>query len=254
MMIAERRHAPWLSETVGGVVSSVVMLAVVLTLGLLGYAPLGEAAAPLGLAAAFVAVTVGGVVFAMASHSAMPAAGPSSATALIFADAVAPLMRDPVVQASGSAGLPLVLAAAGTMVVLMGVLQITFARLGLGRIAQFVPQPVLAGFMNGVAVLIFLSQVPTLLGLHPGEGLSGFHLGTLAVGLATAVCTWSIAGRWPRAPSQLLALAFGLLLYAVLHRQWPALVLGSTIGPLPEAMPRPDLPLHLAQAGTAAFV
>ena len=47
----------------------------------------------------------------------------------------------------------------------MGILQILFGRIGLGRMAQFVPQPVLAGFMNGVAVLILVPQIPTLLGL-----------------------------------------------------------------------------------------
>lgn len=254
-MIADRRHAPWLTETLGGGVGSVVMLAVVLTIGLLGFAPLGEAAAPLGLAAAFVAVSVGGLFFALTSRSAMPAAGPSSATALIFAGAIAPLVRDPAVLAGDSASLPLLLAAAGAMVVLMGVLQIAFASLGLGRIAQFVPQPVLAGFMNGVAVLILLSQLPTLLGLQAGDALlSSFHLGTLAVGLATAAVTWLIALRWPRAPSQLIGLAFGLALYAALQQRWPALELGSTIGPLPAAVPRPDLPLRLADAATAAFV
>lgn len=250
----DRRHAPWPAEIAGGVVGSVVMLAVVLTLGLLGYAPLGEAAAPLGLAAALVSVTVGGLLLAFFGRSAMPVAGPSSATALIFAGAMAPLMRDPAVQSAGAAGVPLVLAAAGSIVVTMGVLQIVMARLGLGRLAQFVPQPVLAGFMNGVAVLIFLSQVPTLLGLRPGAGLSGFEAGTLAVGLATAACTWLIAWRWPRAPSQLLGLGFGLALYAALHWMWPALALGATIGPLPAVVPLPDLALRLADGATASFV
>ena len=63
-MSDDRRRAPWPAEIAGGVVGSVVMLAVVLTIGLLGYAPLGQAAAPLGLAAAFVSVTVGGLVLA----------------------------------------------------------------------------------------------------------------------------------------------------------------------------------------------
>ncbi len=253
-MITDRRHAPWPAEIGGGVVGSVVMIAVVLTIGLLGYAPLGKAGAPLGISAAFVAVAVGGLVLAFFGRSAMPVAGPSSATALIFAGAMAPLVRDPAVHAAGHSGVALVVAAAGSMVVTMGVLQIVMARLGLGRLAQFVPQPVLAGFMNGVAVLIFLSQVPTLLGLQPGDGLSSFAPGTLAVGLTTAGCTWLIAWRWPRAPSQLIGLGFGLALYASLQWLWPALALGATIGPLPEIVPMPDLPLRLADAATASFV
>lgn len=253
-MNTDQRRAPWPAEIGGGVVGSGAMLAVVLTIGLLGYAPLGPSAAALGLAAAFVSVTVGGLVLALFGRSAMPVAGPSSATALIFAGAMAPLLRDPAVQAAGASGVALVLATTGAMVVTMGMLQIVMARIGLARLAQFVPQPVLAGFMNGVAVLIFLSQLPTLLGLQPGEGLSGFEAGALAVGLATAGSTWLIAWRWPRAPSQLLGLGFGLALYAALHRLWPALALGATIGPLPEAMPLPDLPLRLVDATTLLFM
>lgn len=251
---ADRRRAPWPAEILGGTIGSVVMLAVVVTIGLLGYAPLGEAAAPRGLAAAFIAVTLGGVLFALFGRGAMPVAGPSSATALIFAGAIGPLVHDPAVTAAGASGVALVLAAGGSAVVLMGTLQIVFSRLGLGRIAQFVPQPVLAGFMNGVAVLIFLSQLPTLLGLHPGAGLADFHAGTLALGLATAACTWLIAWRWPRAPAQLIGLAFGLALYAGLHLSSPALMLGGAVGPLPSSLPMPELAWQIADGATAAFV
>jgi sulfate permease, SulP family len=251
---ADRRRAPWLAEILGGTMGSVVMIAVVVTIGLLGYAPLGEGAAPHGLAAAFVSVTIGGLLFALFGRGAMPVAGPSSATALIFAGLIAPLVHDPAVTAAGASGLALVLAAGGSAVVLMGALQIVFARLGLGRAAPFVPQPVLAGFMNGVAVLIFLSQLPTLLGLHPGAGLADFRAGTLALGLATAACTWLIAWRWPQAPAQLIGLAFGLALYAGLHASSPALMLGGAVGPLPSSLPMPELAWQIADGATAAFV
>ncbi|QTN24747.1 SLC26A/SulP transporter family protein [Rhizobacter sp. AJA081-3] len=253
-MSADRRRAPWPAEILGGTIGSVVMLAVVVTIGLLGYAPLGEGSAPRGLAAAFVSVTFGGVLFALFGRGAMPVAGPSSATALIFAGVIGPLVHDPAVAAAGASGIALVLAAGGSAVVLMGVLQIVFARLGLGRIAQFVPQPVLAGFMNGVAVLIFLSQLPTLLGLRPGAGLVDFHAGTLALGLATAACTWLIAWRWPQAPAQLIGLAFGLALYAGLHLSSSALMLGGSVGPLPSSLPMPELAWQIADPATAAFV
>ena len=38
-------------------------------------------------------------------------------------------------------------------------------RVGLHRRARLVPQPMLMGFMNGVALLLLLTQVPPLLGL-----------------------------------------------------------------------------------------
>lgn len=253
-MAGDRRRAPWAREALGGAVASVATLAVVLTIGLLGFAPLGDAGAPLGVAAAFVTVTVGGLLFALLSASTMPVAGPSSATALILAASIAPLLLDPAVVGGGARGIELVLAGAGSMVVLMGVLQVAFAKLGLGRMAQFVPQPVLAGFMNGVAVLIFLSQLPALLGLAPGAGLAAWQPATLAIGVAAAVVTWAIAWRWPGWPAQLFGLLAGLGLYAALQAFWPAVALGSTVGPLPEIVPLPDLPLELADAGVTAFL
>lgn len=247
-----RHAAPWGRELLAGATGSVVMLAVVLTIGLIGVAPLGVAAMSQGVAGAFVAATVGGLVFALISRSAMPVAGPSSATALIYAAALVPLLNDP--QLRGAADLALVFTAGATLVVAMGVLQIAFAAIGLGRLAQFVPQPVLAGFMNGVAVLIFLAQVPSLLGVAPGAGLTGWHPAALTLGLLTAAITAAVSWRWPQAPAQLIGLAAGLGLYAAMQQLAPGLSLGGTVGALPASWPLPDLPLRWAAPGTADFL
>ncbi len=248
----ERHAAPWRREVLAGATGSVVMLAVVLTIGLIGVAPLGPAAASQGVAGAFVAATVGGLVFALVSRSAMPVAGPSSATALIYAAALAPLLSDPAVQARGD--LAVVFTAGGTLVMAMGLLQIAFAAVGLGRLAQFVPQPVLAGFMNGVAVLIFLAQLPALLGIAPGSGLGGWQPAALAVGLLTAGMTGFVLWRWPHAPAQLIGLAAGLALYFGVQHLSPGLSLGGTVGQLPPSWPLPDLPLHWLVPGSAEFL
>ncbi len=43
-------------------------------------------------------------------------------------------------------------------VVLMGLLQITFGLLKLGKFIRFIPQPVIYGFVNGLAIVIFMAQ------------------------------------------------------------------------------------------------
>lgn len=250
-VLRNRHAAPWGREWLAGTTGAVVMLAVVLTIGLIGVAPLGAAAAAQGVAGAFVAAAVGGLVFALISRGAMPVAGPSSATALIYAAALAPLMSDPMVRSG--ADLSLVFVAGGTLVLTMGLLQIAFAAVGLGRLAQFVPQPVLAGFMNGVAVLIFLAQMPALLGVPQGSSLAGWQPAALAFGLFTALLTGAVLWRWPHAPAQLIGLAVGVAVYfGVLHFA-PGLSLGGTVGALPAQWPRPDLPLHWVSPGVADF-
>jgi len=45
-------------------------------------------------------------------------------------------------------------------VVLMGILQIAFGLLKLGKFIRMVPYPVMLGFVNGLAIVIFLAQIP----------------------------------------------------------------------------------------------
>lgn len=73
--------------------------------------------------------------------------GATAAIALI----VAPLARDH--------GLEYLISA----VILMGILQILLALAGVARLMRFVPRSVMVGFVNALAILIFLAQVPYLI-------------------------------------------------------------------------------------------
>ncbi len=50
-------------------------------------------------------------------------------------------------------------------VILGGVIQVALGLLGVAKLMRFVPRSVMVGFVNALAVLIFLSQVPHLLGV-----------------------------------------------------------------------------------------
>ncbi len=50
-------------------------------------------------------------------------------------------------------------------VILAGVLQIVLSLLGVARLMRFVPRSVMVGFVNALAILIFTSQLPHLLGV-----------------------------------------------------------------------------------------
>src|ERR1700712_4016606 len=51
--------------------------------------------------------------------------------------------------------------------ILMGLFQIIAGLLQLGRLMRFVSQSVLTGFVNALAILIFLAQIPQLVGVAP---------------------------------------------------------------------------------------
>ncbi|NVJ67491.1 MAG: SulP family inorganic anion transporter [Gammaproteobacteria bacterium] len=62
-------------------------------------------------------------------------------------------------------------------VVLMGLIQMLAGWLKLGKFIRMVPHPVMMGFVNGLAIVIFLAQIPSLQSFTP-EGKWGWLDGT----------------------------------------------------------------------------
>ncbi|WP_432651882.1 SulP family inorganic anion transporter [Glutamicibacter nicotianae] len=50
-------------------------------------------------------------------------------------------------------------------VIMAGIFQIILALLGVAKLMRFIPRQVMVGFVNALAILIFMSQVPELLGV-----------------------------------------------------------------------------------------
>ncbi len=90
--------------------------------------------------------------FTMAVTTALTGGRPAMITAATGAIAlvVAPLAREH--------GLEYLLAA----VVLGGAMQVALALLGVARLMRFIPRSVMVGFVNSLAILIFLAQLPHL--------------------------------------------------------------------------------------------
>jgi SulP family sulfate permease len=203
-----------------GAAGAAVTVAVTITLGVFAFAPAGPGAAHLGVASAFATTIVSALVLALRSGSGLPVAGPSSATALVYAGLMARLLQ----ETPGASLGPLVLVPLGLCVVLMGLLQVAMARLGLARVVRFVPQPVLAGFMNGIAVLVIVSQLPVLL---PSSSQGGaLQFAPMLLGLGAAALIGLLARTAPRAPAALWAVIAGTVAYHGLALVWPALDLG----------------------------
>lgn len=121
-------------------------------------------------------------------------------------------------------------------VILAGVIQAALGLLGVAKIMRFIPRSVMVGFVNALAILIFLSQVTHLIGVpwvvYP----------LVAVGIAIIV----LLPRWTRAvPAPLVAIV--LLTAAVVVAGIKVPTVGDE-GALPESLPSlffPDVPLNL---------
>lgn len=234
-------------EFQAGVAGTLISLAPALTMGLLAFAALGPQAAALGIPAALVSSAIGGAVFALLSRGPMAAGGPAAAPVLVVGALVAHVVADPGYTDGDPTAVALLLALVAAAVVSMGVFQIALALSGLVRFAKFVPQPVLAGFMNGVALLALLALLPLLFGWPIGAMQAGgwrevppIQPATLAVGLFTVSLILGLPRLSRRLPATLIGLLAGTGAYALLHAVAPQAALGPRTGALPAAWPHLD--------------
>lgn len=101
-------------------------------------------------------------------------------------------------------------------VVLMGLIQILFGILRLGKFIRLVPHPVFLGFVNGLALVIFLAQLQHFKIKLPDGGFEWISGTPLYIMLALIVLTMVIIEYLPRltkiVPSTLVAIIVGTLI------------------------------------------
>ena len=186
------------------------------------------------------------VAYAFFGTSRQLIVNPDAATCAMIAAAVAP-------DASGNADLYLSLSI--TLTFFTGLICIVASFFRLGAFADFLSKPILVGFLNGIAISIFLGQVGKLLGFSIDSSgviprlfeifakLSQTHALTLAVGLGSLAVLFLSVRFLPRMPAALLVLAIAGAASALLALDARGV---AVLGPLPAGLPRlrwPTLPL-----------
>ena len=95
-------------------------------------------------------------------------------------------------------------------VILMGLIQITVGALRLGRLIRLVPHPVMMGFVNGLAIVIFLAQLDMFKernGAEVGDWLSGAAMGLMLGLVALTMAIIHFLPKFTKAvPSSLAAI------------------------------------------------
>src|SRR5690606_27629009 len=137
--------AHWRTDVVSGITVGVVALPLALAFGI---------TSGLGATAGLMTAIVAGLVAAVFGGSNLQVSGPTGAMTVVLVPLVAEHGPDAVFLVGIMAGL-IVLGAA-------------LAR--LGRLLAYIPWPVIEGFTVGIAVIIFLQQVPNALGVAKPEG------------------------------------------------------------------------------------
>ena len=78
------------------------------------------------------------------------------------------------------------------VLILCGIILIVAAILRLGKFIQYVPKVVISGFMNGIAILIWVDQTKKLFGIGGQERVSGPLAHNVAVALAALAIAFAI--------------------------------------------------------------
>lgn len=214
----------WKGDILAGVTVGIVALPLALAFGVSS-----GAGAESGLVTAIIA----GIVAAVFGGSNIQISGPTGAMVVILA---------PTLAVHGTTSLALICLLAGIMVVAAGALR-------LGRTVSYIPWPVIEGFTLGIAVIIFLQQVPTATGGH-GDSTNA----------AVAAVQAALSATWPQLGWSLLLVAIVVVVMLVslkIHPRFPgslvAIVIAAiiaaafnlpvdTIGELPTGLPAPTLP------------
>lgn len=177
------------------------------------------------------------VAYAVFGTSRQLIVNPDAATCAMVAAIVAPL-------AGGDMALYVTLAT--VLAVFTGLACIAAGLFRLGFLADFLGKPVLVGFLNGIAISIFLGQIGKVFGFTVESGrilprlyefvtkLPETHLPTLAVGVATFLILRGVRRYFPKLPAPLLALVAAVAVVKVLRLDLQGV---ATIGSVPAGLP-----------------
>jgi sulfate permease, SulP family len=176
----------------------------------LAYATIAGVSPVVGLYAAPAAL----ILYAAFGSSRHLVTGPMAASAALSAAAVADLATQ------GSSEF---VALTATLALTVGIVALLAGLLRMGFVANFISEPVLKGFIVGLALTIIVGQLPKLFGISKGEGdffrqlwyllthLNGTSGLTLLVGLVSLAIVLGLRRVAPVVPGSLVAVLFGIV-------------------------------------------
>jgi SulP family sulfate permease len=92
-------------------------------------------------------------------------------------------------------------------VIVAGILQILAGVLRLGKFIRLVPHPVMFGFVNGLAIIIFMAQFPNFYQKGTDQLLTGMNMAMmLGLTLLTMLIIWGLPKLTKAVPSSLVAI------------------------------------------------
>ncbi|MBF0261126.1 MAG: SLC26A/SulP transporter family protein [Magnetococcales bacterium] len=213
----------------GGLAAMLVALPSAIAYGVVSFTPLGGTYLGVGAMAGVIGTVVLGLVApAIGGAPRLITAPCAPAAAVISALCVELLAGNHNLSALAPEQVLLLIAIVG---LLSGTLQVLFGVLGGGKVIKFIPYPVVSGYLSGVGVLIFLSQIPKLFGLPKGIPVmqalvdpSHWQWTGIIVGIVTIIGMSQAARITKVIPAPIIGLMAGMITYFVMGLARPELL------------------------------
>jgi SulP family sulfate permease len=236
----------------GGITASIVALPLAIAFGVAAFVPLGPDYVAQGALAGLYGFIIAGFLACIFGGTPAQITGPTAPMAVVITAFIARFAKDPEFANLGVSTAEAILLMVAATILLAGIFQIVLGAVGGGRLIKYIPFPVVSGIMNGIAVLIFLSQIRPFFGMDDSvsfssliTGQAGFNPITVAIGVITIIAT-VYAGRLIRViPAALIGVGAAIATYFLigfiaspdlLQPQNNPLIVGS----IPSALPTPD--------------
>ena len=233
-------------EFFGALSAAIITLPMAIGYGVIAFAPLGKEFFPTAALMGLNAAIIGGFLAALLGGTPAQISGPKAPLTLIVASVVVILVSGSHLSPQLASNPSVVVGLTMVSVLIGGVTQVLFGFFKLGNVVKYVPHPVVAGFMNGIALLLIWKQLPALFGLPAGISLKEILTDAAIVnpvsvltGLVTVTAIFLSRAFIKRVPSLLFGFLCGTAVYTVIGLVLKSPLQPPAIGILHASIPSP---------------
>jgi len=225
-------------DIIAGLVSSTVAIPLAMAFGMFAFVTLGDEYFAYGAMAGLISAVIAGFVCVLLGDRSTRVYAPRITTTFFLGLLLYSLLhRATTVDAEPDVAATLLVFFA--IILLGGLFQALFGLMRLGSLIKFAPHPVMAGFQNMAAVLLFLVQLGNVLGFeHNIRFTRVFGAIGQARPLSALVAALTFAAMWnarritTKVPPVLIGLGCGIIAYYGIVLSGFADMLGPNIGAL----------------------
>ena len=225
-------------DIIAGLVSSTVAIPLAMAFGMFAFVTLGDEYFAYGAMAGLISAVIAGFVCVLLGDRSTRVYAPRITTTFFLGLLLYSLLhRATTVDAEPDVAATLLVFFA--IILLGGLFQALFGLMRLGSLIKFAPHPVMAGFQNMAAVLLFLVQLGNVLGFeHNIRFTRVFGAIGQARPLSLLVASLTFAAMWnarritTKVPPVLIGLGCGIIAYYGIVLSGFADMLGPNIGAL----------------------